>query len=55
MLESSRRDRWFNSEESLKFGLIDEIIGLDKNQSIDVELEGFAEYYNKEVFNLSFS
>jgi ATP-dependent Clp protease protease subunit len=55
MLESSRRDRWFNSEEALKFGLIDEIIGIDKNQSIDKELEGFAEYYNKEVFSLSFS
>jgi ATP-dependent Clp protease protease subunit len=55
MLESSRRDRWFNSEEALKFGLIDEIIGTDKKQSIDKELEGFTEYYNKEVFSLSFS
>jgi ATP-dependent Clp protease protease subunit len=36
MLESSRRDKWFNSDESLKFGLIDEIIGADKNQSIDL-------------------
>lgn len=55
MLESSRRDRWFNSDESLKFGLIDEIIGLDKNQGMDKEFEDFDKYYNKEVFKQSFS
>jgi len=53
MLESSRRDKWFNSDESLKFGLIDEIIGTDKNRSIDKKLEGFEEYYKKEVFKQS--
>ncbi len=49
MLESSRRDKWFNSSEALDFGLIDEVIGLDKNDSIDKQLEGFDEYYNNEV------
>ena len=49
MLDSSRRDRWFNSKEALDFGLIDEIIGLDKNDSIDKQLEGFNDYYDREV------
>lgn len=49
MLVSSRRDRWFNSKEALDFGLIDEIIGLDKNDSIDKQLEGFSDYYDREV------
>jgi len=53
MLESSRRDKWFNSDESLKFGLIDEIIGLDKSSGVDKKLEGFDEYYKKEVFKQS--
>lgn len=49
MLESSRRDKWFNSKEALEFGLIDEIIGLDKVDGIEKQLEGFEDYYNKEV------
>ena len=49
MLESSRRDKWFNSQEALEFGLIDEIIGIDKNNTIDIQLEGFDAYYKKEV------
>jgi ATP-dependent Clp protease protease subunit len=49
MLESSRRDKWFNSKEALDFGLIDEIIGLDKIDGIDKQLEGFDSYYEKEV------
>jgi ATP-dependent Clp protease protease subunit len=49
MLESSRRDKWFNSDEALKFGLIDEVIGLDKNDSMTKALEGFDEYYTKEL------
>jgi len=49
VLESARRDKWFNSKEALEFGLIDEIIGLDKSTSIDKRLEGFDEYYTKEV------
>ena len=51
MLESSRRDKWFNSKEALDFGLIDEIIGLDKIDGIDKQLEGFDSYYEREVLN----
>ena len=51
MLESSRRDKWFNSQEALEFGLIDEIIGVDKNNTIDKQLEGFDSYYEREVLN----
>jgi len=49
--EISRQDRWFNSDEALKFGLIDEIVGLKDNQSITKMLEGFDDFYNKEVLN----
>ncbi len=48
MLESSRRDRWYNSDEALQFGLIDEVIGIDKRDSMTKALEGFEEYYAKE-------
>ena len=51
VLEFSRRDRWYNSDEALEFGLIDEIIGIDKNPTITNMLEGFDEYYAKEVLN----
>jgi ATP-dependent Clp protease, protease subunit len=49
MLESSRNDKWFNSSEALNYGLIDNIIGLDKNKSIDVMMGGFDDYYTKEI------
>jgi ATP-dependent Clp protease protease subunit len=49
VLEGARRDHWLNSDEALKFGLIDEIIGLDKTSSISSHLEGFEDYYNKEI------
>jgi ATP-dependent Clp protease protease subunit len=48
-LESSRRDKWFNSDEALEFGLVDEVIGVDKRKTISQHLEGFDEYYKKEV------
>ena len=51
MLDCSRRDKWFNSNEALQFGLIDEIIGLNKIDSIEKQLEGFDEYYQREVLN----
>lgn len=47
--ELSRQDKWFNSDEALKFGLIDEVIDTKKNRSITEMLEGFDEYYRKEV------
>jgi ATP-dependent Clp protease protease subunit len=48
MIESSRRDKWFNSYEALEFGLIDEVIG---DQSMDKMLVGFDDYYNREVLS----
>lgn len=49
VLEGARRDHWLNSDEALKFGLIDEIIGLDKTSTISNHLEGFEDYYNREI------
>ncbi len=51
VLDFSSRDRWYNSDEALKFGLIDEVIVLDENgsNSITSMLEGFDKYYKKEV------
>jgi ATP-dependent Clp protease protease subunit len=49
MLESSRNDKWFNSSEALNYGLIDNVIGLDKGKSIDNMMEGFDDYYTKEI------
>jgi ATP-dependent Clp protease protease subunit len=49
IIEGARRDHWLNSDEALKFGLIDEIIGLDKTPSISSHLEGFEDYYNREI------
>ena len=51
-LESSRRDKWFNSDEALQFGLIDEVIGVNKDKSITQYLDGFDDYYKKEVLNI---
>lgn len=48
VIEFSRRDRWYNSDEALEFGLIDEVIGHEKN-SMSKMLEGFDEYYESEV------
>lgn len=47
--DDSMRDRWFNSKEALDYGLIDEIIGLEKSPSIDDLMEGFDKYYDKYV------
>lgn len=49
VLESARRDKWLNSQEALDFGFIDEIIITDKSTPITGLLDGFDEYYNKEV------
>jgi ATP-dependent Clp protease protease subunit len=49
VLEFSRRDRWYTSDEAMNFGLIDEVIGTNKNKSISQMLEGFDDYYTKEV------
>jgi len=52
VLDFSARDRWYNSEEAKEFGLIDEVIGTNKNKSITNYLDGFDDYYKKEVLNL---
>jgi len=50
VLDAARRDKWLNSQEALDFGFIDEVILTDKTSSISTLLEGFDDYYNKEVF-----
>jgi len=49
MLEASRRDKWFNSDEALKFGLIDEVVQSEGTKTITQMLDGFDDYYKKEV------
>ena len=49
--EISRRDKWFNSEEAKDIGLIDNIIGLENRPSMTQMMEGFDEYYAKEIYN----
>ena len=51
VLEFSRRDRWYTSDEALSFGLIDEIVGKTKDNSITQMLKGFDAYYKKEVLD----
>ena len=51
--DSSRRDKWLNSDESLQLGIIDEIIGIDNQNSISKMMEGFDEYYKREVMKES--
>jgi len=46
------QDKWLNSQESLDYGLVDEIIGLDKSPSITELMEGFDAYYNKYVLKI---
>ena len=52
VLDFSERDRWYNSEEAKEFGLIDEVIGTNKNKSITNYLDGFDDYYKKEVLGV---
>ena len=49
MYESSRNDKWFNSDESKEFGLIDNIVGLETNKSMTEMMFGFEDFYNKEI------
>jgi ATP-dependent Clp protease protease subunit len=52
VLESARRDKWLNSQEALDFGFIDEIILSDKTSSITTLMDGFDEYYQKEILHM---
>ena len=49
MYESSRNDKWFNSDEAKSFGLIDNIVGLETNKSMTEMMVGFEDFYNKEI------
>jgi ATP-dependent Clp protease protease subunit len=51
MYESSRNDKWFNSDEAKTFGLIDNIVGLETNKSMTEMMVGFEDFYNKEILN----
>ena len=51
VLEFSRRDRWYTSDEAKEFGLIDEVIKSEGTKSITEMLVGFDDYYNKEVMS----
>jgi ATP-dependent Clp protease protease subunit len=51
VLDAARRDKWLNSQEALDFGFIDEIIVSDKTSSITTLMDGFDEYYNREVLS----
>ncbi len=52
VLESARRDKWLNSQEALDFGFIDEIIISDKTSSITTLMDGFDEYYQREILQV---
>lgn len=49
VLEISRRDKWFSSNEALEFGFIDEVITSDKGSSISELMNGFDDYYQSEI------
>ena len=49
MYESSRHDKWFNSDDAKAFGLIDNIVGLETNKSMTEMMVGFDEFYSKEI------
>lgn len=53
VLSEANRDKWFNAEEILKFGLIDEILyPKDKDKKgMSKYLKGFDKYYEKLVKN----
>ena len=49
--DDASRDLWLNSDESLKYGLIDEVIGVDGKKSISDYMKGFDDYYKKYVLS----
>lgn len=51
VLDAARRDKWLNSQEALDFGFIDEIITSEGTSTISSLMDGFEDYYNKEVLN----
>lgn len=49
VISTAHRDKWFNAEEILKFGLIDEVLYSDDKvkNGMDKYLIGFDKYYEK--------
>jgi len=48
IIKDSERDNWMNSDQTVAYGLIDEVVGINENTpSITEQLDGFDEYYNK--------
>ncbi len=54
ILKDSERDNWMNSDQSVEYGLIDEVIGIDDNtESITEQLDGFDTYYKNILMKLN--
>lgn len=49
VLDAARRDKWLNSKEALDFGFIDEVYINETTASITTLMEGYDEYYEREV------
>lgn len=52
LLELAERDIWMDSDEQMKFGIIDGIINNNNAPSISDEMEGFDEYIKKKNDNI---
>jgi ATP-dependent Clp protease protease subunit len=50
ILRDHERDVWYNSDEQLKYGFIDEVVDIDNQVSITKQLEGFEDYRER-LFN----
>lgn len=55
IIEMSSRDRWFNSDESMEHGLVDEVLLDEGDESISQMMEGFDEYYKNYVISKAIS
>lgn len=49
LYELSRRDKWFNADDAVNFGLVDKVIPVPNIPTITELLEGFDYYYSKEI------
>jgi ATP-dependent Clp protease protease subunit len=47
MLELSKNDKWFNSDEAVKIGLIDEVVIPEGHKTVTQYMEGFEDYLTK--------
>jgi ATP-dependent Clp protease protease subunit len=49
VLDAARRDKWLSAYEALEFGFIDEVITNEKTYDVKSLMDGFEDYYTKEV------